>query len=214
MLINNAGIAYTVPALDISLDEVRKVFETNVFAVMRICQLFAPVLMQARGTIVMLGSLAGVIPYVWGGGYNSSKGALHAYTNTLRVELAPLGIRVINLVTGGVSSQLSLQHVRTLPKDSYYAPLEDMYQYRQKYTAMVGITPDEYARRVVPQIIPGGGAWPWRLFMRDARKNWIWVGGSSGRVWLGAGGWCWSTIFDLFFTMKFKLNRLTSKKNQ
>lgn len=67
MLINNAGISYTVPALDINIDDARKVFAANVFAVMRICQVFSPLLIQAKGTIVMIGSVAGVIPYVFGG---------------------------------------------------------------------------------------------------------------------------------------------------
>lgn len=211
MLINNAGINYTVPALDMDMADVRRVFETNVFAVMSICQRFAPLLIEAKGTIVMIGSLAGVIPYVFGAGYNASKGALHQYANTLRVELAPFGVKVINVVTGGVSSQLSKRVARTLPPDSYYAPLESVYQERLGHAAEVGITPDAFAKDVVPQILPGGGPWPWRWLLNDARKKWIWAGGQNGRVWLFAGGWLWSGVFDWFFTLKFKLYKLTSK---
>lgn len=212
MLINNAGINYTVPALDMDLAEVRRVFDTNVFGVMSICQKFAPLLIEAKGTIVMIGSLAGVIPYVFGAGYNASKGALHQYSNTLRVELAPFGVKVINVVTGGVSSQLSLQVVRTLKEGSYYAPLEQVYQERQRHAASVGVTPEAFARDVIPQILPGGGPWPWRWLLRDARKKWIWAGGQSGRVWLLSGGWLWSGVFDWFFTLKFKLHTLSAKR--
>lgn len=60
-LVNNAGRNYTVPALDVDLDEVRELFEVNVFAVMRICQAFAPLLIEAGGTIVQIGSLAAVM---------------------------------------------------------------------------------------------------------------------------------------------------------
>ena len=211
MLINNAGINYTVPALDVNLDEARQVFETNVFAVMAMCQTFAPLLIQAKGTIVMIGSLAGVIPYVFGPVYNASKAALHQYANTLRVELAPLDVKVITVVTGGVKSQLSTRVKRTLPEDSYYAQLEEVYQGRQRHAASVGVTPDAYARDVLPQILPGGGPWPWRWLLRDARKKWIWAGGQSGRVWLLAGGWIWSSVFDLYFTLLFKLNRIRNK---
>lgn len=66
-LINNAGRNYTVPALDMDIDEVRATFETNVFAVMRMCQVFAPLVIAAKGTIVQIGSLAGIVPYVFGG---------------------------------------------------------------------------------------------------------------------------------------------------
>jgi len=63
-LVNNAGRNYTVPALDVDFDEVRATFEVNVFAVMRMCKVFAPLLIQAKGTVVQIGSLAGVMPYV------------------------------------------------------------------------------------------------------------------------------------------------------
>jgi 1-acylglycerone phosphate reductase len=78
-------------------------------------QVFAPLLIQAKGTIVMVGSLAGVIPYVFGSVYNASKAALHAYANTLRVEMKPLGVSVITIVTGGVKSRISRTE-RMLPE--------------------------------------------------------------------------------------------------
>jgi hypothetical protein len=143
---------------------------------------------------------------------NASKGALHQYANTLRVELAPFGVKVITVVTGGVSSQLSLHVTRTLPPNSYYAPLEDVYQHRLRHAAEVGVTPHAFAEDVVPQIVPGGGPWPWRLLVRDARKKWIWAGGQNGRVWFFSGGWLWSGIFDFYFTMKFKLSTLVKRQ--
>ena len=70
-LINNAGRNYTIPALDVELTEVQATFDTNVFSVMRMCQTFAPLLIQAKGTIVQIGSVAGEIPYVFGSAYNA-----------------------------------------------------------------------------------------------------------------------------------------------
>jgi len=83
-LVNNAGTNYTVPALDIDNEEVHDLFEANVFGVMRMCQTFIPLLIEAKGTIVQIGSLTGHMPYIFSSGYNASKAALHAYTNTLR----------------------------------------------------------------------------------------------------------------------------------
>ena len=57
---------YTVPALDVDFDEVRLTFETNLFGVMRMCQEFSSLLIRAKGTIVQIGSVAGIIPYVFG----------------------------------------------------------------------------------------------------------------------------------------------------
>jgi len=83
-LVNNAGRNYTMPALDLDVDEVRDLFETNVYGVMRMCQAFAPLLIEAKGCIVQIGSLTGVMPYVLSSAYNASKAALHAYSRTLR----------------------------------------------------------------------------------------------------------------------------------
>lgn len=66
VLVNNAGRNYTVPALDIEYDEIELTYQTNLFAVMRMCQAFAPLLMKSKGTIVQIGSVAGIQPYVFG----------------------------------------------------------------------------------------------------------------------------------------------------
>jgi 1-acylglycerone phosphate reductase len=60
-LVNNAGRNYTVPALDVDFDEVEETFKTNVFSVMRMCKEFAPLLIEAKGTIIQIGSLAGIM---------------------------------------------------------------------------------------------------------------------------------------------------------
>lgn len=59
ILVNNAGRNYTVPGLEVELDEIKTTFEANLFGVMLMCQAFAPMLIEAKGTIVQIGSLAG-----------------------------------------------------------------------------------------------------------------------------------------------------------
>ena len=198
---------YTVPALDIDLSEAKAMFDTNVFAIMRLVQVFSPLLIEAKGTIVMIGSLAGVMPYVFGSIYNAGKAALHAYANTLRVELAPLGVSVITIVTGGVKSNLARTE-RSLPKDSYYSGVAAEYEARQKHAQSLGMSNADYAESVVRQVLEGGGPVPWRWFMADARKRWVWEGGKSGLVWLMAGGWTWHGLWDWYFTRTFRLDKL------
>jgi len=60
-LVNNAGRNYTVPATDYDLDEVELTFRTNLFGVMRMCKEFTPLLIAAKGTIVQIGSIAGIM---------------------------------------------------------------------------------------------------------------------------------------------------------
>jgi short-subunit dehydrogenase len=54
------AIDYTVPALEVDLAEVRATFETNFVAIVNICKTFIPLLIKAKGTIVQIGSVAGV----------------------------------------------------------------------------------------------------------------------------------------------------------
>lgn len=170
ILVNNAGRNYTVPALDVEYDEIQLTFDTNLFAIMRMCQAFAPMLIQARGTIVQIGSLAGIMPYVFGSVYNASKAALHSYSDTLRVELAPFDVRVITVVTGGVKSNIA-RTKRDLPYDSVYLPLAEEYKERQVHSQANGIPSDDYARTVVNNALG------------NVKRNVIWAGGKSWLVW-------------------------------
>lgn len=170
IIVNNAGRNYTVPATDIDIDEVNETFAANVFGVMRMCKAFAPLVIEGKGTIVQIGSLAGIMPYVFGSVYNASKAALHSYSDTLRVELAPFGVRVVTVVTGGVISNISRTH-RTLPEDSIYLPIAQEYEGRQRHSQANGIPNEQYARSVVRQLL------------RSPSKDTIWEGGGSWLVW-------------------------------
>ncbi|KAF3936233.1 hypothetical protein ABW19_dt0205246 [Dactylella cylindrospora] len=152
ILVNNAGRNYTMPALDITLPEIRDLFEINVFGVMMVTQAFAPLLIEAQGKIVMIGSLAGVMPYTFGSAYNASKGALHCYTNTLRIEMKAFGVQVINIITGGVKTQLARVD-RQLPEGSYYLPIKDEFEMRVQYSQRNSIPPELYAKNVVAHVI-------------------------------------------------------------
>lgn len=170
LLVNNAGRNYTVPALDVEYEEIQKTFETNVFAVMRICQAFAPLLIKAKGTIVQIGSLAAVIPYVFGSVYNASKGALHSYSDTLRVELAPFDVKVVNVITGGVKSNIA-RTTRKLPEGSIYVPVATEYDRRLVHSQEGAMPNEAYARSVVGQVL------------RSVPRDQIWEGNKSWVVW-------------------------------
>ncbi|KAL8840387.1 MAG: hypothetical protein Q9176_003880 [Flavoplaca citrina] len=175
-LVNNAGRNYTVPAIEAEISEIEATFNTNLFAVMRLCQTFMPLLRQAQGTIVQIGSIAAIIPYAWGSVYNASKAALHSYSDALRIEVAPLGVHVITVVTGGVKSRISRVN-RSLAEESAYKMIEGAYQKRQMYSQTVGMNTKAYAQLVVGQVL-GAKGWLW-----STRK--IYAGGGAELVmWL------------------------------
>jgi NAD(P)-dependent dehydrogenase (short-subunit alcohol dehydrogenase family) len=61
VLINNAGGNYTMPVMDAYIEESKKLFDTNVWGAVRVTQAFSPLLVNARGTVVNLSSIAGVL---------------------------------------------------------------------------------------------------------------------------------------------------------
>ena len=186
ILVNNAGRNYTVPALDAEMDEIRQTFDTNVFAVMAMCQAFSPLLIASEGTIVQIGSLAGVMPYVFGSVYNASKAALHSYSDTLRVELAPFGVKVVTVVTGGVKSNIARTH-RTLPEGSVYLPIEEEYVARQTHSQANSVPNEEYARRVVGHVLSGSG----RDTIWEGGKSWLVYYASFLPRWVFVSCWFW-----------------------
>ncbi|KAF8583836.1 NAD(P)-binding protein [Ramaria rubella] len=125
ILVNNAGRSHPIPFTDVDIGEVKAMFEINVFGVMMMVQEFVHLLIASGdGRIVNIGSVSAIIPQAFGAPYAAAKGALHAYGNTLRVELEPFNVKII---TGGVKSNIAApQHRRALPAGSLQ-PINDDY---------------------------------------------------------------------------------------
>ncbi|KAH7160585.1 IBR finger domain protein [Dactylonectria estremocensis] len=124
-LLNNAGAGYCMPLMDVDICKARELFEINVFPLLSMTQSFLPLLMKStRGPMVINNtSIASVtiggLPFH--GTYNASKAAAASLTEAIRLELAPFGIKVINLMTGAVGSNFFDNAPNaTLPPNSLY----------------------------------------------------------------------------------------------
>jgi NAD(P)-dependent dehydrogenase (short-subunit alcohol dehydrogenase family) len=96
VLVNNAGVAYVAAMEEIRLDDLRRQFETNFFAPVRLIQAVLPEMRQRHsGRIVNMSSIAGKVTIPLFGPYSSSKYALEAISDALRLELHPFGIHVV-----------------------------------------------------------------------------------------------------------------------
>ncbi len=93
-LINNAGIVVSGMLEFLPLDALRRQLEVNVIGQMAVTQAFLPSLRKARGRIVNVGSISGLISGPFTGAYSASKFALEALTDSLRLELRPWNIHV------------------------------------------------------------------------------------------------------------------------
>ncbi|OBA22704.1 NAD(P)-binding protein [Metschnikowia bicuspidata var. bicuspidata NRRL YB-4993] len=118
ILYNNAGQACTMAAMDATDAAVAQCFAVNVFAPMAVTREFAALLIKARGTVGFTGSVSGVLPAPFLAVYSASKAALHQYVATLRVEMEPFGVTVLNFVTGSV--QTPIGDLRGLPEHSRF----------------------------------------------------------------------------------------------
>jgi NAD(P)-dependent dehydrogenase (short-subunit alcohol dehydrogenase family) len=115
-LINNAGQTLVGPFEEIPLDSVRQLFEVNLFGLARLCQLVLPRMRAERyGTIVNLGSVAGLLTPPGGSAYSMTKYGLEALSDAMRFELRPFGVRVVLLEIGSVRTELMTSGMKTLP---------------------------------------------------------------------------------------------------
>jgi NAD(P)-dependent dehydrogenase (short-subunit alcohol dehydrogenase family) len=99
-LLNNAGTAFAAPLELLPLDDLRAQFEVNVVAQLAVIQAMLPLLKAARGTIINVSSISGRLSTPIMGAYSASKFALEALSDTLRLELAPFGVRVVLIEPG------------------------------------------------------------------------------------------------------------------
>lgn len=94
-LVNNAGYALEGPIEEAPMDAVRRQFETNVFGLVRLCQLVLPGMRnQHWGRIVNISSVGGKLTFPGGGFYHASKHAVEAISDALRFEVRGFGIHV------------------------------------------------------------------------------------------------------------------------
>ncbi len=107
VLINNAGYGAMGPLLDGGVPAMQRQFETNVFSIVGVTRALFPVLRRAKGLVVNIGSVSGVLVTPFAGAYCASKAAVHALSDALRMELAPFGIRVMEVQPGAIQSSFA-----------------------------------------------------------------------------------------------------------
>jgi NAD(P)-dependent dehydrogenase (short-subunit alcohol dehydrogenase family) len=141
VLVNNAGVCFHRPALEVPDEEFAEVFDVNVTGLWRMSKAVAPAMIEAGGgSIVNVGSISAMIVNrpQWQPAYNASKAAVHQLTKSLAAEWAPHHIRVNAIAPGYVKTEM--------------APVDEP-QFRQHWIEDVPMrryaTPEEIAPSVV-----------------------------------------------------------------
>jgi len=167
VLINNAGHGTVGPLIEADFQAGRHLFEVNFWGMLELCKAFMPLLIRAQGIVVNISSAGSVMHTPWLGVYDSSKAAVTMASETMRLELEPLGVKVITAMIGMTESKFTdnLPEI-VLPEGSRYRPAE-------KYIQMAG-TPgqgnlkkfemplDKLAPKLVGDILNGKTGLVWR----------------------------------------------------
>jgi len=112
LLVNNAGLALgTSPAQKSNIDQWQQMIDTNVSGLARMTHKLLPSLIERKGAIVNLGSIAAHYPYPGGNVYGGTKAFVHMFTKGLRSDVAGTGVRVTSIEPGLCESEFTL--VRT-----------------------------------------------------------------------------------------------------
>jgi NAD(P)-dependent dehydrogenase (short-subunit alcohol dehydrogenase family) len=110
VLVNNAGVCFHRPALEVTADEWRQVWDVNVDGLWQCCRIVGAGMVARRtGVIVNIGSMSGLVvnrPQMQPA-YNASKAAVHQLTKSLAAEWAPHGVRVNALAPGYVKTEMT-----------------------------------------------------------------------------------------------------------
>lgn len=171
LLVNNAGFSQVGAVVDLSRDDLRRQYETNVIAPAVVTARALPLLRASardgrRATVAIVGSIVGHFTTPFASAYCSSKAAVHSITDALRMELAPFGIDVVSIQPGGVKSSFGdhAESALRLPEDSPYRRVEQGIRARAQAGQQDATPADEFAGPVVdallrsppPRVIRGG----------------------------------------------------------
>lgn len=157
LLVNNAGYGAMGPVVEMPLEQVRRQFETNVFAPLALTQTMFPLLQQSDNSLVVnMGSISGIVTTPFSGAYCATKAALHSLSDALRMELAPFGIQVVTIQPGAIQSEFGNNAERslasTLPADSRYQALRSYIDARARASQQNGTPTAKFVRELIKTI--------------------------------------------------------------
>ena len=160
-LINNAGVAVNAPVEVFSINEWRSLFEVNFFGHIAVTQALLPALIRSRGRIINISSVGGKIAMATYGPYGSTKFALEAVSDSLRREIAPLGVQVVVVEPGAVRTAIGDKAIDKAQKLALTMRPEQREHYSglmhaitaQVESAMKSALPAEAAARVIAKAV-------------------------------------------------------------
>lgn len=153
-------------------------------------QVAAPYMIRRRsGTIVNIGSVAAIACMPFGGPYSASKSAVHAISDTLRLELSPFGVNVVVVAPGAIKSSIAENTLKNrsnsskpsgddgdlgyLPAESLYKHVEDLVKFRAEFSQQGEPTPSETFAKNVRQWV--AATRPGAYLFTGKKSSVVWI---------------------------------------
>jgi NAD(P)-dependent dehydrogenase (short-subunit alcohol dehydrogenase family) len=133
-VVNNAGVGFPGPLEVLALEDLRRQFEVNVIGQVAVTQAMLPLVRQAAGRIVFVGSVGGILASQFAGAYHASKFAIEAIGDVWRQELEPEGIEVILIEPSAISTPIWSKAIARLD-ELQQSRSPRMARYRERLTA-------------------------------------------------------------------------------
>jgi NAD(P)-dependent dehydrogenase (short-subunit alcohol dehydrogenase family) len=118
-IVNNAGVMIMGLLAELDESDLDFVFDVNVYGPYRIIKAFAPMIIESKGRITNISSLAGIASGPTYGAYSMSKHALEAFTDSLAMEMETVGVRVSAIAPGAFNSNASKSYCRRREQQNY-----------------------------------------------------------------------------------------------
>ncbi|MFZ1039683.1 MAG: oxidoreductase [Anaerolineales bacterium] len=159
ILVNNAGYSEMGPIEEVSMERIRLQFETNVFGLIRLCQLVLPGMRRKHnGRIINVSSMGAEFTTPLAGIYHASKYAVEAISDALRFEVQPFGVHVVVIQPGVVRTRSASTVTQNLQSDKsspYFDQVDGFKRFLEKNTAEndASAIPAEAVAKVIVEAI-------------------------------------------------------------
>jgi NAD(P)-dependent dehydrogenase (short-subunit alcohol dehydrogenase family) len=212
ILVNNAGILIMGSALDITEDEMQRIFETDYFGVVRLTRAVAPQMIERRaGLIINVASLAGLTGHLFNATYSSAKHALIGFSRSIRLELKPFNINVVSVEPGYHKTEIIRANANLT--ENFYDKESAMFEYNRGFLRLM-------MAEVVPRAAEADAVSGKIIEIMQAKKPKAhYVIGKDAKIvalarWLGLAGLVDSIIYKKFTTAVRRENRRAEEKRK
>jgi len=136
VLINNAGILIMGSAMNITEDEMRKIFETNYFGAVALTRAVAAQMIESGGGLIInVASLAGLVGHPFNSAYAASKHALIGFSRSTRLELKPFNINVVSIEPGYHKTEIIRTNANL--SENFYDSQSPMFEYNRGFLKLM-----------------------------------------------------------------------------